>query len=121
WSERMPISSFVVTSNVDGHFAAAGFWAWRVLEQHGSLQFDQCTRPCAERLWPSGQGTGAETLQIDPATLRAEGLLPACPNCGALLRPNVLMFGDGQWVAKRAEEQGQSYAEWLSQVRAQRL
>ena len=30
-------------------------------------------------------------------TLRAKGELPTCARCGELVRPNILMFGDGWW------------------------
>src|SRR5262249_43215679 len=36
-------------------------------------------------------------LAIDEATFRAPGPLPSCPGCGALARPNILMFGDLDW------------------------
>src|SRR5665213_1042633 len=46
-------SSFVFTSNVDGHFLAAGFSPDQVVECHGSLSFLQCSRRCDDSLWSS--------------------------------------------------------------------
>ncbi|WP_332460139.1 Sir2 family NAD-dependent protein deacetylase, partial [Caballeronia calidae] len=40
------------TSNVDGHFQAAGFPADRVVECHGSIHTVQCAQPCSGALWP---------------------------------------------------------------------
>lgn len=33
-------------------------------------------------------------MGVDSATMRARAPLPACPTCGALARPHILMFGD---------------------------
>ena len=90
WTRAMPAGHFVVTSNVDGAFEAAGFAADRILEQHGNIHRHQCTVPCSPAIWTDD----APDLQIDLATLQARGPFPRCPECGALARPNVLMFGD---------------------------
>jgi hypothetical protein len=45
--------------------------------------------------------------------------LPACPRCGALARPNVLMFNDGSWLDARTAAQYGRFEAWLRQ--AQRL
>jgi len=51
WGQAMAAGCFVVTSNVDGHFAAAGFPEDRILEQHGNLHRYQCTTPCGGATW----------------------------------------------------------------------
>src|SRR5262245_17439816 len=51
WSRRVPLGSFVITSNVDGLFACAGFPEERILEGHGSIHFMQCTRACTPDVW----------------------------------------------------------------------
>ena len=33
--------------------------------------------------------------------------MPICPDCGALMRPNILMFGDWEWQQDRCMEQQQ--------------
>ena len=90
WGERMPLGSFVFTSNVDGQFQKAGFPEDRVLECHGSVHHLQCTRKCGRGIWPAD---GVE-VDVDAATIRARSAPPTCPACGAVARPNVLMFGD---------------------------
>ncbi|MGM1060923.1 SIR2 family NAD-dependent protein deacylase [Saccharothrix sp. Mg75] len=85
----------VFTSNVDGQFQEAGLP--HVAEVHGSIHHLQCTTPCTAEVWPN-----TEDVTVDPATVRATSALPTCPRCGALARPNILMFGDGSWVPTRS-------------------
>lgn len=92
---------FAFTSNVDGAFQKAGFDHERIVECHGSISFWQCTRGCGQ---PIFDARDAE-VQVDDALLRAADPLPACAKCGALARPNVLMFGDYQWDADRTQRQ----------------
>ena len=117
WARAMPAGHFVVTSNVDGAFEAAGFAADRILEQHGNIHRYQCTVPCGSAIWTDDP----PDLQIDLATLQARGPLPRCPECGALARPNVLMFGDVAWVADAMEAQRRRYQQWLASVRGKQL
>ena len=65
----------LVTQNVDGLHQRAG--SRNVHEYHGSLMRDRCTI----------EGTVAERAG-DPAGL------PRCARCGALLRPDVVWFGE---------------------------
>jgi NAD-dependent SIR2 family protein deacetylase len=113
WAESKAGAYFVFTSNVDGQFQAAGFPADRVVECHGSLLHRQCVTPCGDAIWEAGE----EVLQVDPATIRAADPLPACPHCGGLARPNVLMFGDGEWVSQRTDRQYTAMRGWLRTVR----
>lgn len=117
WGGRMAGGCFVFTSNVDGQFQAAGFDAARVVECHGSIHHLQCSRPCADEIWDAA---GME-VTVDPHTMRAAEPLPRCPHCGAIARPNVLMFGDGRWLSHRTEEQHARYAAWLGGVSGLRL
>jgi NAD-dependent SIR2 family protein deacetylase len=109
---RMAHGAFVFTSNVDGQFQRAGFEDDRLVECHGSIHHLQCSRPCSEAIWPAD----AVQPDIDPADCRMRPALPACPHCGALARPNVLMFGDGAWVDGRTEAQYARLSGWLAQV-----
>jgi NAD-dependent SIR2 family protein deacetylase len=112
WAERMPHGSFVFTSNVDGQFQKAGFFQERIVECHGSIGHLQCAKPCGLKIWSS-----AETeIDVDEATIRARSELPTCPDCGALARPNILMFGDWDWNPARTREQGEHYQRWRRQV-----
>jgi NAD-dependent SIR2 family protein deacetylase len=95
----------VFTSNVDGQFQSAGFR--HVAEVHGSIHHLQCVRPCSPDIWPA-----TEQVTVDPTTMRAVGPLPTCRSCGALARPNILMFGDGDWVPDRSEVELAALALW---------
>jgi NAD-dependent SIR2 family protein deacetylase len=117
WCERAPGGYFVFTGNVDGHFQKAGFDAERIVECHGSLEHLQCTRLCTHEIWPGGP----EPIAIDDSAFRARPPLPTCPRCGGLARPNVLMFGDGEWLQERTDEQCVRYAAWHKQIRGSRL
>jgi NAD-dependent SIR2 family protein deacetylase len=110
WVERLPRGGFVFTSNVDGHFTRAGFADDRIVEVHGALEWMQCTASCGMGIFPAGP----EEIPIDEGTFRALGDLPACPGCGALARPNVLMFGDWDWESARTEAQERRLRQWLS-------
>ena len=117
WVESKPGGSFVFTSNVDGQFQKAGFPGDCILECHGSLLHLQCSRPCSNRIWSSG---GVD-IEVDKSTFRANGDLPVCPDCHAVARPNVLLFGDGGWVPNRADEQENRLRSWFESVRELRL
>jgi NAD-dependent deacetylase len=67
----------LITQNVDGLHHLAG--SQRVLELHGNLWRMRCVR---ER-----------TKHVDRTTPLPE-LPPRCANCGALLRPDVVWFGE---------------------------
>ena len=100
---------FVFTSNVDGQFQAAGFDEDRIEECHGSIHHLQCTRPCSADIW---EARGV-VVDVDEARFRAREPLPRCPRCGALARPNVLMFNDWDWVDHRTRQQSVRLRLWL--------
>jgi NAD-dependent SIR2 family protein deacetylase len=117
WAERSPGGWFAFTSNVDGHFQRAGFDEGRIVEVHGALDWCQCTGGCGVGIYPAGP----EEVAIDEATCRASGDLPSCPRCGALARPNVLMFGDWDWLPDRTSRQEKQMGSWLSGLDGARL
>ena len=100
-------SAWVYTSNVDGQFQRAGLE--NVCEVHGSIHHLQCTKPCSRAIWSAGE----TIVEVDAATFRAVGELPKCPHCGALARPNILMFEDGPWNLGRTLQQEQELTTWL--------
>lgn len=112
WGERMPRGLAVFTSNVDGQFQCAGFDEALIHECHGSLHWLQCLRGCGEKPWPAD----AVHPNVDEADCRWQGELPTCPGCGALARPNLLMFGDWGWVSARYDAQETRLSRWLAQV-----
>ncbi|MBP2475185.1 NAD-dependent SIR2 family protein deacetylase [Crossiella equi] len=115
WGERLPHGTWVYTSNVDGQFQVAGFD--RVAECHGSIGHLQCLGRCTDEVWTAD---GLE-VPVDPETMRAVGELPCCPNCGGLARPNILMFGDYDWVPHRSQVQLDTYTAWRRGLRGARL
>ena len=104
-----------MTSNVDGQFQRAGFAPERVHEVHGSIHHLQCTAPCSDAIWAND-----EVIEVDEATMRAR-TVPRCPRCGAVSRPNILMFGDGSWLEGRAEAQRDRFEAFLDEIVGRRL
>jgi NAD-dependent SIR2 family protein deacetylase len=117
WAAAMPVGSFVFTSNVDGHFQKAGFDDDRIVECHGSLEHLQCMKYCTHDIWPAPP----QPVEIDESTFRAQPPLPSCAQCGGLARPNVLMFGDGEWLEDRTEQQLARYRQWRREIRGRQL
>ena len=115
WAERMPRGAFVFTSNVDGHFQRAGFES--VIECHGSLQHLQCSVPCCDEIWSADE----LEVEVDPGSFRAAEPHPICPRCGSLARPNILMFGDADWVHERSAAQERAFQSWLGEALDGRL
>lgn len=113
WSGLIPQGSFVFTSNVDGQFQRAGFAEKDVYECHGSIHNLQCTTPCEPRTWSS------ESLPptVDTRTCQWLGDLPTCPQCQALARPNILMFGDWNWVDTQRERKDQALESFLAKTK----
>ncbi|MFB9684957.1 SIR2 family NAD-dependent protein deacylase [Amycolatopsis plumensis] len=69
----------VLTQNVDGLHQRAGLAARKVLELHGSMHTTRCT----------GCAAGFPTTEI----LAVGQDDPACPRCGGILKPDVVLFG----------------------------
>jgi NAD-dependent SIR2 family protein deacetylase len=113
WGEAKRSGCFVFTSNVDGHFQKAGFDPLRIDECHGSIHHLQCLAPCSAEIWP------AEGFQptVDSARCALLNAAPACPRCGGLARPNILMFDDWDWAGTRRDEQLMRRQRWLAGVR----
>ena len=112
WASTMKHGAFVFTSNVDGQFQKAGFGAERVMECHGTIHRLQCVEACTDETWPADDFTPV----VDEATCTLENEMPRCPHCGGLARPNILMFGDWQWVESDVEGQAQRLATWLESL-----
>ncbi len=110
-----PAGYFVMTSNVDGHFQKAGFDEHRVLEVHGSILHLQCLRRCSSAVWMADP----ESIQVDDDRFEAVRM-PHCQQCGALARPNILMFDDSGWVSDRTDMQWARYRRWINDLKEQR-
>lgn len=101
WGEGKPTGYAVFTSNVDGQFQAAGFPESVIDECHGSIHRMQCTVPCSAALWSADAFMPA----TDDEQCILTGPAPVCPHCGALARPNILMFGDVEWIPHASQAQ----------------
>ena len=78
--ERRGLVGAVVTQNIDTLHSRAG--SREVIEVHGSIRSAQCLR-C---LWTEPGGSVLAQLETRPA--------PLCPQCGEILKPGVVMFGE---------------------------
>jgi NAD-dependent SIR2 family protein deacetylase len=96
----------IVTQNVDGLHQAAG--AKKVVELHGSLNRVRCMR-CAVSITRTEMDamltalnptiSKSDTFEFSPdgdaEVSVAEGFqVPGCPNCGGVLKPDVVFFGE---------------------------
>ncbi|WP_405017859.1 NAD-dependent deacetylase [Kitasatospora sp. NBC_00070] len=81
--ERAGFPVRVLTQNVDGLHQAAGQSPRKVLELHGTAQWVECVR-CHRR------GPMAAAL----ARVEAGEPDPPCLDCGAVLKPATVMFGE---------------------------
>lgn len=111
WTRGRLHGSFVLTSNVDGQFQRAGFAPDRIVECHGSIHHVQCTRDCGAPIVEA-----RFDVDVDPETFRARDPLPSCESCGALVRPSILMFGDGGWDDTRTRAQEDRLAAFLESI-----
>ncbi|QEI07901.1 hypothetical protein FXN63_20200 [Pigmentiphaga aceris] len=112
WGDALPHGAFVFTSNVDGHFAKVGFAPERITECHGSIHTFQCLNRCEPELWPAD---GWQPV-IDEVRCHLMSPLPTCPRCGAIARPNILMFNDWDWVPDRMLQKRALLDAWLGKV-----
>ena len=113
WADEKRHGAFVLTSNVDGQFQKAGYAEERVCEVRGSIHHLQCLNACWDNVWRADR--------FDPEVDERYGELisdePRCPRCGSIARPNVLMFGDHDWIAARTEAQRLRLDAWSRDVR----
>lgn len=115
WGERMPHKYFVFTSNVDGQFQRAGFDSDRIVEVHGAIDWLQCTAQCGIGIYECDPHD-LRPVDVDERAMRAVGPLPRCPQCGAIARPNILMFGDWEWDGRRTAGQQEKLNRWLQEI-----
>lgn len=113
WARTKPHGHSVFTSNVDGQFERAGFAPDHVHECHGSIHHLQCTKPCSDAIWAADDFLPV----VDEQVCRLICDVPLCPYCGAVARPNILMFDDWSWVDIRAGEQRARQQKWLEAVK----
>ena len=78
--ERRGLVSAVITQNIDRLHSLAG--SRDVVEVHGSIATSVCLR------------CGASATLDEVVAQLEDAPAPACPSCGAILKPNVVMFGE---------------------------
>lgn len=125
WESELGKEVQVFTSNVDGAFATVGFHPdHNIVECHGTISRLQCTDgECAQRhgAYPTPQDL---TIRMDMATLEANlDDAPRCAACGALARPNILMFGDGECnmdIVMKQEERFDGFVDRVADASAER-
>jgi len=107
---------FVFTSNVDGAFQKAGFESSKINECHGSLHHVQYVDPhLGQEIWSAED----VFVDVDMEKVRAVGDLPR--RDGHLLRPNILMFGDWNWLAGRSAHQEDRNEAWLNEINPEEM
>jgi NAD-dependent SIR2 family protein deacetylase len=74
-----------------GSFSGRVFRRTGICEVHGSLHHLQCMDACGLPIFSAE----AYVPEVDEQACLLTSPLPRCTRCDALLRPNVLMFGDG--------------------------
>jgi NAD-dependent SIR2 family protein deacetylase len=116
WASQKNDKYFIFTSNVDGQFQKAGFSDHQIVECHGSIHHVQDL-----------EGTGAiwsaddVSVDVDERILKARDPLPRHPSNQKIIRPNILMFGDGNWNDARTNAQERRYNRWLNEHKNSRL
>jgi len=94
WMRELFQDSFIHTTNTDGYHLRSGAPEDQIKEVHGSMWRLQCTRPCHDEFWDE---PAVPLCDLDTGTMKASNY-PLCPQCGAVARPHILMFGDAQFV-----------------------
>lgn len=115
--KNKPNGYFVFTSNVDGFFQKSGFSKSHIYECHGSIYKYQCSVPCCKEIWDLKDAYTATELEA----LASEHAALDCPNCGAIARPNVLMFNDNTWISRGYWDQQENYRKWQLGLRGRNI
>ena len=105
WAQNREV--YVFTSNVDGQFQKSGFDPNRIVECHGSIHWMQHLNGESGEIW---EGKNVQ-ISVNRETLRASGELPT--RNGKIIRPNILMFGDWNWLGERSDRQGSQFSAWI--------
>lgn len=75
--EEKGVLKSVITQNIDGLHQAAG--SRRVIELHGTVSRSYCMR-CGK--------------VCEPNTVEIDEIVPKCPACGGIVRPDVTLYGE---------------------------
>jgi NAD-dependent deacetylase len=97
--EKMGKLDCVITQNVDGLHQKAGNSPEKILQLHGSIERAKCLK-CG-KLYPMDE----------VRKWLSEGVeAPDCPECGGLLKPDAVFFGEAMpvWETSEAQRRSQS-------------
>ena len=112
WGESMRGGYSVFTSNVDEQFQKAGFTPYRIHECHGSIHRLQCSDACTNTTWDAA----CFIPQVDLESGQLTNAPPVCPACGAIARPNALLFNDSYWLESESAIQKQRQQVWIDSI-----
>lgn len=79
----------VLTTNVDGQFAKAGFPEGHVTRFQGDMRLFQCSQPCHDGLYDNAEQVAAMIAATDGDLRIPAELVPRCPECGWQMLPWV--------------------------------
>jgi len=72
----------------------------------------QCLDRCTDAIWTASDF--APVVDFDNCRMISD--MPLCPECGALARPAILMFGDWDWADWRMRLQLARLSDWQRKV-----
>ncbi|EAY27707.1 SIR2 family NAD-dependent protein deacylase [Microscilla marina] len=88
----LPNNFRLITQNIDRLHIKAGNTQAKVLEIHGNMETVRCSEECSMDVYPFPLDIGTAPYDAKMITQQWEQL--KCPDCGSLMRPNVLMFDE---------------------------
>lgn len=110
---------FVLTTNVDHQFQAAGFEKTRLFYTQGDYGLFQCAEPCRQETWDNEEAIREMVRRQSDMRIPTD-LIPICPNCGKQatmnLRSDDRFVEDAGWLAA-----GRRYQDFLAQNQDSRI
>jgi NAD-dependent deacetylase len=84
----------LLTQNVDDLHARAGLAKKKMVQIHGDIFVTRCSR-CGLEMDDHNQDEETQPARLPPQkTKQKEEEIPTCPECGGLMRPGVVWFGE---------------------------
>lgn len=114
WGESKNLGYAVYTSNIDGHWKRVLPNTTPLVEFHGSVDYMQCHRNCADLTWETDDHYVKSTL-VDAQTGRSN-VYPSCPYCQDYARFNVFLVADGNFNDARKNEQTQKWDAFIAKL-----
>ena len=111
--------TFVITTNVDGQFAKAGFDEAFFFEVQGNYGEFQCSLPCQQEVFPNQELVEA-MVQASQNFKIPSSLIPHCPRCQSPLTTHLRV--DGAFVeTQKWHEQEAAYLKFLQEHAEEKL